>query len=246
VTVDPRAALLANIIEHPADDGPRLVYADALEEYGDGAGDLARAEFIRVQCELAALRAGAAEEAKQGRHVPPAAVRNRCEELVRRERGLWSPVPNPPGHPCQWFNIPGWACCAERRELRITWTPPDYSVIEATVRRGFVSSLTLPSVAWLKHGDALLAASPITDVALADWPGIMWVSGSGPMTLHTFAGTHFTGEWFRVGDINPDTWRPAYRDPLARPKPRESCRRYVARELLAGRWGDRVTFTLPA
>jgi uncharacterized protein (TIGR02996 family) len=43
-------AFLQAIIEDPEDDAPRLVYADWLEEHGDP-----RAEFIRVQCELASL-----------------------------------------------------------------------------------------------------------------------------------------------------------------------------------------------
>lgn len=41
---------LAEILAHPDDDGPRLIYADWLEEQGNPRG-----EFIRVQCELAAL-----------------------------------------------------------------------------------------------------------------------------------------------------------------------------------------------
>jgi uncharacterized protein (TIGR02996 family) len=43
------AALLAAIVAHPDEDTPRLMYADWLDESGEGA----RAEFIRVQCELA-------------------------------------------------------------------------------------------------------------------------------------------------------------------------------------------------
>src|SRR5262245_58863227 len=45
---DARTAFLKAIAEAPDDDGPRLVYADWLEEHGDPA----RAEFIRVRCEL--------------------------------------------------------------------------------------------------------------------------------------------------------------------------------------------------
>ncbi len=45
---------LRTIIERPDDDGPRLVYADWLEEQGE----CDRAEFIRVQCELATSRNG--------------------------------------------------------------------------------------------------------------------------------------------------------------------------------------------
>ncbi|MFL5341901.1 MAG: TIGR02996 domain-containing protein [Gemmataceae bacterium] len=46
-------AFLRTILDRPLDDAPRLVYADWLEE----CGDTARAEFIRVQVELAQLPA---------------------------------------------------------------------------------------------------------------------------------------------------------------------------------------------
>jgi uncharacterized protein (TIGR02996 family) len=45
-----RDSFLRTIRERPEDDGPRLVYADWLEEQGDPRG-----EFIRIQCELARL-----------------------------------------------------------------------------------------------------------------------------------------------------------------------------------------------
>src|SRR5882672_259803 len=45
-----RDAFLRTIRERPDDDGPRLVYADWLEEQGDPRG-----AFIRIQCELAKL-----------------------------------------------------------------------------------------------------------------------------------------------------------------------------------------------
>jgi uncharacterized protein (TIGR02996 family) len=41
-------AFLRDICDHPDDDAPRLVFADWLEEHDDEA----RAEFIRVECEL--------------------------------------------------------------------------------------------------------------------------------------------------------------------------------------------------
>jgi uncharacterized protein (TIGR02996 family) len=41
--------LLRDIVEHPDDDAPRLIYADWLDEHDDAA----RAEFIRTQCRLA-------------------------------------------------------------------------------------------------------------------------------------------------------------------------------------------------
>lgn len=49
-------ALLGAIWEHPHEDTPRLVYADWLEETGTPS-NVARAEFIRAQCQLAVLPA---------------------------------------------------------------------------------------------------------------------------------------------------------------------------------------------
>jgi uncharacterized protein (TIGR02996 family) len=49
--------LLDDIIANPDDDGPRLVYADWVEEHGQDE----RGEIIRVQCRLAQLPAGSAE-----------------------------------------------------------------------------------------------------------------------------------------------------------------------------------------
>src|SRR4051812_31298952 len=46
------AAFLHDICQNPDDDAPRLVYADWLDDHG-GAGGPDRAEFIRVQIELA-------------------------------------------------------------------------------------------------------------------------------------------------------------------------------------------------
>ena len=61
-------AFLRDILEAPEDDGPRLVYADWLEENGQAT----RAEFIRLQVELARLSLGDA----------------RYPELRRREAGV--------------------------------------------------------------------------------------------------------------------------------------------------------------
>jgi uncharacterized protein (TIGR02996 family) len=56
-----QTALLNAIVAHPDDDAPRLIYADWLDEHAPddrptpAAGPSARAEYIRVQCRLAAL-----------------------------------------------------------------------------------------------------------------------------------------------------------------------------------------------
>jgi uncharacterized protein (TIGR02996 family) len=82
--VSAEEAFLADIVEHPEDDAPRLVYADWLDEHGRPE----RAEFIRAQVELA--RAG---EDDPGR-----------DRLVERERQLLD------AHGTAWrAELPGWA-----------------------------------------------------------------------------------------------------------------------------------------
>jgi uncharacterized protein (TIGR02996 family) len=49
-------SFLHHVKEQPDDDTPRLVLSDWLEEHG-GPADVARAEFIRVQCQLVRLTA---------------------------------------------------------------------------------------------------------------------------------------------------------------------------------------------
>lgn len=73
LTHDP--ALLRAVIDAPADDLPRLIYADWLDENGDPS----RAEFIRVQVELA----GADDS-----WTPPRGQSLARDALRRRERGL--------------------------------------------------------------------------------------------------------------------------------------------------------------
>lgn len=71
-----RAAFLRAVCEDPSDDCPRLVFADWLDENGEPD----RAEFIRVQCELAARPK---EAGRWGR------LNARQEELLRRHERAW-------------------------------------------------------------------------------------------------------------------------------------------------------------
>jgi uncharacterized protein (TIGR02996 family) len=74
-----RAAFLRAIAETPEDDLPRLVYADWLDERGDPE----RAEFIRLQCELARL------PTDDLRHL---ALSGRQGELWRACEDVWRPA----------------------------------------------------------------------------------------------------------------------------------------------------------
>lgn len=77
-------ALLAAIDAHPLDDAPRLVYADWLDEHG-GKPQTARAEFIRVQCELDLLPLADSRYA---------ALEKRAQQLLKGRKKEWlKPVP---------------------------------------------------------------------------------------------------------------------------------------------------------
>jgi uncharacterized protein (TIGR02996 family) len=73
-------AFLADILEHPDDDAPRLVFADWLDDHGEAE----RAEFIRLQCELARL----------GEDDPrrPALTRREAGLLARHRRAWAAPA----------------------------------------------------------------------------------------------------------------------------------------------------------
>src|ERR1043165_8521656 len=57
LAADDLDALYASVLADPADDTPRLVYADWLDEHGQPE----RAEFIRLQIEIARRPIGSAE-----------------------------------------------------------------------------------------------------------------------------------------------------------------------------------------
>jgi uncharacterized protein (TIGR02996 family) len=102
---------LLAICENPADDAPRLIYADWLDEIGDTA----RAEFIRLQIGL--VHGYDAEEAL--------AARFRCEELFRANYQRW--VSELPGNILLWSeSVPSGqlgnlGAAVEEAEPQITW-----------------------------------------------------------------------------------------------------------------------------
>ena len=139
------AAFLADILEHPDDDTPRLVYADWLEENGD-TDDALRAEFIRVQVKLA---------------------RSPDEHLRLRERELWEMsdsdgwlIPDPVAP--QSAHI-----CLETETMALAETIGD-ALSVLVFRRGFVERVRFPLAAWLEYGPALVASHPIQRVELND------------------------------------------------------------------------------
>lgn len=112
------ANVLPLVLAHPACDGLRLLYADAAEEQGDEA----RAEFVRVQVELADERKSLERFANGDG--------DRAKYLLGRQRELFRA-----SGPKWWSDLPGTHRATSNDPPRITsadgW--------EFLVRRGFVA-----------------------------------------------------------------------------------------------------------
>ena len=74
--------ILKEIIANPDDDAPRLVYADWLEEQGDPD----RAEFVRIQLEMAIHESWQPEHAKLESRI--ASLLTKHEESWKKELGV--------------------------------------------------------------------------------------------------------------------------------------------------------------
>lgn len=163
--MDEETAFLAAICANPADDTARLVYADWLQEQGQEE----RAEFIRVQVAIA--RTSAEDQCAQcyataegvQKTNGPCRCAKALRSLRRRSRELlafdWCPVTIP------------------RTTPRIRTETCDIELLDGDglraafrFRRGFVDRCWLPAADWLAHGDAIVAAHPVTAVRLTSRP----------------------------------------------------------------------------
>ena len=177
--------LMARIIAAPANNDPRLVLADYLEERGDPRG-----EFIRVQCEMAQPEGVRVAEGRP-EHGQIVSVREidskRSLALRRRERELFN-----------WHNIERWF--SHGPWLRTYTNQAEFTscnVFGMLVSRGFVEAVTCTLADWYVtechycqgsgdggpslichrcrgtgridgHGPAIVAAQPVQQVTLSD------------------------------------------------------------------------------
>ncbi|MGL6094372.1 MAG: TIGR02996 domain-containing protein, partial [Fimbriiglobus sp.] len=137
---------LAAICAAPDDDLSRLVFADWLDENGDPD----RAEFIRVQCELAGL----------GHPFPP---------VVVRRKNTPAPAPDPADRPAflAHRNAELWAAHGD------AWRAELPECVGSTLRfgRGFAGWADVSHPGGLaRDGDRLMALAPITWVSFRDCP----------------------------------------------------------------------------
>ncbi len=135
------AALLAAVLADPGDDAPRLILADWWDENGQDT----RAEFVRVQVELAA----------KCRHKVPGHMSYcpACRALRCREGEFFTSVSR---GKLLGYGMP--LCLVDNPQ---EVGPPGYGF-----RRGFVFHMKCTAADWLEHGDAILAAHPVEEVTL--------------------------------------------------------------------------------
>lgn len=191
---DPHAPFLAAILAEPAKDAPRLVYADYLDENGQGG----RAEFIRVQCD----EFDAAEQSCYcGNSTDPTGC-GRCQrvrKLRKRERALLSDL-----RPSLLAELPvfyigsrpiGWGTCIGRHFA--DFASDDFII---GYDRGFAQRCSMPSE-WLNVLSALLAIAPIREVWLTTPPRFqVWYE---PENRCSVVQLEYSGcqENFRVSDL---------------------------------------------
>jgi uncharacterized protein (TIGR02996 family) len=152
------SALFHAICQDPMDDLARLAYADVLEEMGQTS----RAEFIRVQIELARLPY---EQDADGQVYLDECLRNHKCELERRQRDLFSG-----SGPLFWNDLPGAHRATVEKDISVESACGNKYLIS----RGFVSEVRCYQQKWLDHGQVIVRLQPVEKVVLTDrFPTLM-------------------------------------------------------------------------
>lgn len=145
--------LLSAILAHPDEDTPRLMLADALEERGQPA----RAEFIRVQVELAQL--DRCEDRCRER------IDFCCETCLResilRKREL--EILDTKNRMVGGWRITNYVSWATGGDIVFA------VAMSPQMRRGFADSLRCSTDDFLHHGPTILAAHPVTTITLPEF-----------------------------------------------------------------------------
>jgi uncharacterized protein (TIGR02996 family) len=158
-------AFLRAIADSPYDDTPRLVYADWLDEHGEQD----RAEFIRVQVELARI------DDDDPRHT---LLKHRQDALLRRHRRAWKE------------HLPDWA-----RPDHAVDDSFGFKGGVAVFRRGLPGHLNLTAKAFISHAEEFAQLAPLESATLClestqDVQALARCPALGRLTRLSFDGSH--------------------------------------------------------
>jgi uncharacterized protein (TIGR02996 family) len=157
-------ALLSAILAEPDEDTPRLAFADWLDEYG-GEAERVRAEFIRVQIDLARVPAG------EGR---PIDLLGREKKLLVSHRVAWLTPLQAEGEPLRGGDAHGQF---RRGFVEVVWMPAPWFILRAErlfacapVRELRITRTTIREFAALVHSPYFgrLTAIDLSDPRLGD------------------------------------------------------------------------------
>jgi uncharacterized protein (TIGR02996 family) len=156
-------ALLRSVLGASSAGATRLVYADWLDENGEGE----RAEFVRVQCKLECLKKPNSfgipmVECECGHQGFAAGIWKQADcrpcRFRVRERELFSALPV--------GSFPAFNNGSQ--QVRLESQRSAGHMAEMIVRRGFVAHVELLTAAFLAHAAGLFAAQPVVSVRLTD------------------------------------------------------------------------------
>jgi uncharacterized protein (TIGR02996 family) len=169
---------LAEVLAFPAEDVPRLTFADSVE-----ASDPDLATFIRAQCVIARPWSEETGECWQCNCARRGAQHTNgpchCTAKWMTLRNLARELPTKPENFYRWAPP---ELCKKRSWANWSAIPmielaPGFS--QAVFRRGFIEGIRCTWEAWLLNADALTAQSPVRVVDLMTRPGVGWDSGPG-------------------------------------------------------------------
>lgn len=159
---------LQRVLAEPDEDRHRLAYADAVQ-----GTDPERAEFVRVQVELAGIDKAADAPGRLVRRIadqigsPHVCVlvedEGRYKRLRRRERELFGvPASDRLSRPIHFSGVP----C-----MRCNWHEPiPHGGFSWMFRRGFVDWIDCSATDFFRHAASITDATPLREVRLTSWP----------------------------------------------------------------------------
>lgn len=215
-----------------------------------GAGFVAdakslRAEFIRVQCELAEKLPQCNIQEALRLNIPPARLQRELgiDVLQRRERELLdkeiTSIPDGDKDCAE-----GWSGGKRSRHWGIATfraldrsgllynNPDDSRRMEWEFRRGFVEHVTLSWQDWSTHAKAIRAAAPIREVTLTDRPPLDVTIPEPFIDSNYSRWCRFLGKGFKAIKI------PFLANPIVATD-------RIIHELLKAEYGERIKFNLP-
>lgn len=217
--------LLAAVLASPDDDTPRLAFADWLGENGQGE----RAEFIRVQCELARVDMKMWQDADPksdmcwGCWIKATGAEYRHKDAVKR-------------FGCKCSGRVTFLCRRERELLEeahtLEWFPLSPYVKWS---RGFVESVTCSGRDWEAHGDAICATHPVRAVTFTEGaPAVEHDHGPSEKDGERVFLYLVAGKWVSVRDKDMRDGRPAASGYI--PDEIRAVADYNCRLILSARW----------